>query len=129
VSIEALEIAMPYPYTVMLVDAVELPSVIRVRAEARCAETLERALGGPGEVARALLVYTAANDSPPENLDADTMALAARWYRVADQARQEGLRNLSVPPEAHFEIKLQRGASIGLSNSAGTSARDLDVSR
>ncbi|TWO67775.1 hypothetical protein FN976_25660 [Caenimonas sedimenti] len=102
---------MPYPYTVMLVDAVELPSVIRVRAEARCAAALERALGGPEAVVSALTAYTAANDSPPENLDADTMAMAARWYRVAEQARQEGLRNLSVPQEAHFDIRLQRGAT------------------
>jgi hypothetical protein len=48
-------------------------------------------------------------ESAPEDLSADTMALAARWHRVADQARQAGMRNLGGIPGAHFDIRLPRG--------------------
>ncbi|TWO69120.1 hypothetical protein FN976_20510 [Caenimonas sedimenti] len=101
---------MEHPYTVALViDTVELPAVRRIEAEKRCAESLERALGGPEAVAESLMAWRSANDSAPVDLDADTMALAARWHCVASQASQDGIRNLGEIAGAHFDFRLQRG--------------------
>lgn len=79
---------MNHPYTVALIDAEGVPTAARIAAETRFAGAVERALGGPDAVASALRAFTAAADSRPEDLNADTVALAARWHRVADQARQ-----------------------------------------
>ena len=106
---EALETHLKHPYTVALVDAADLPAIRRIEAEKRCARSLESALGSPEAVAAALKAWTEALDSQPDELSADTMALAARWHRVADQARQAGMRDLGDMAGAHFEFHLQRG--------------------
>jgi hypothetical protein len=124
VSIEALENLMPYPYFVALVDAPALTSTARVEAEGRYAKALENAFRGPDGVAAAFKAWSAALDTAPEDLDADTMALAARWHRVAEQARQEGMRGLGETPGAHFEVRLPISCIL-LANGPGTSARDL----
>ncbi|TWO70407.1 hypothetical protein FN976_15615 [Caenimonas sedimenti] len=115
---------MPYPYFVALVNAPALTSTARVEAEGRYAKSLESAFGGPDGVAAAFKAWSAALDTAPEDLDADTMALAARWHRVADQARQEGMRGLGEAPGAHFEVRLPI-SGILLANSPGTAANAL----
>lgn len=100
---------MTHPYTVALVDASALPTAARIAAETHFAGAIERALGGAEAVARALRAFTAANESQAEDLDPDIVALAARWHRVADQARQAGIREIGELPGAHFEVRLALG--------------------
>lgn len=99
---------MHHPYTVALVDAVELPPAARIHAEKRYAQALENTLGGPAEVAAVLKAWQAANDSSLEDIDQETAETAVRWPRAADKALQAGLREIGDMPGAHFEVRLTR---------------------
>jgi len=99
---------MEHPYTVTLIDAVDLPTAARIEAETRYAKALERNLGSPAEVAAVLKAWEAANDSSIEDIDQQTAETAVRWPRAAEQAQQAGMRNLGEMPGAHFEVRLSR---------------------
>ncbi|TWO67025.1 hypothetical protein FN976_26190 [Caenimonas sedimenti] len=98
-------------------------STAKVEAEGRYAKALENAFRGPDGVAAAFKAWSGALDTAPEDLDADTMGLAARWHRVAEQARQEGMRSLAEAPGAHFEVRLPSGGIL-LANTPGRAASD-----
>jgi hypothetical protein len=100
---------VPHPYEVELVDAPDLPNAVRILAETRFAQVVERGFGSAEEVANAFRRYVAAQESAPEDLGPDDMATAARWYRISEDARQAGFRNLGELPGAHFEVRLRRG--------------------
>lgn len=100
----------PHPYEVALVDAPEVPTAARINAESRFAQVVERAFGGPEEVVHAYRQWIAANESPPEDLTADEVSVAARWHRVTEDAKQAAFRNLGDMPGAHFEVRLRRAS-------------------
>lgn len=97
---------MDYPYTVILVDAVELPPAARIQAEARFAQALEGDLGGPDEVAAVLRAWQAANDPALSDIDDQTAAVAVQWPRAADKATEAALGSIGHLAGLHFEVNL-----------------------
>ena len=97
-------------YTVHL-ECPGLPAAHRIHAEVRYAKALERALGGADAVPVAFLAWTSVTENSPEDIRAETLELARRWQRAADQARQAGLQEVGAE-EAYFEVKLHEAASV-----------------
>lgn len=92
-------------YIVALRDAPDsLPAAAKIAAETRYARELERALGGPDQVAAALdSIYSL------EGADVITAAdkkLAERWQRASTVARDRALAQIGEVEEAYFEVRL-----------------------
>lgn len=94
------------PYLVALLDAPELPTDIRIRAETTYAGELEKRLGGDEAVADTLRAWTMANDSQVHELSRAEVTQATQWPRANDVARQAAFRHLGELPGAHFEVRL-----------------------
>jgi hypothetical protein len=92
-------------YTVALRDAPSsLPTEAKIAVEARYARELERALGGPEQVAVTL-------DSVLSMEGADVVsqadkALAVRWQQAFSTARDRALAQIGEVEEAYFEVRL-----------------------
>ncbi|AVP58055.1 hypothetical protein [Pulveribacter suum] len=92
-------------YTVALRDAPSsLPADARITAETRYARELERALGGPGQVAETLAAVLSLEDADAMT-DAD-QALAGRWQKAAGKARERALSQIGEAEEAYFEVRI-----------------------
>lgn len=96
-------------YTVALL-ADGLPASERIAAELRFIGALERALGAPETVAKTYTAWIAASESQADEIDKRTAELAVRWPQVYQAAAQAGLRGVHGVQEAHFELRLARGA-------------------
>ena len=108
---QVMETATHKAYTVALVDAAEVSAAGRISAEVRFITALERALGGPEDVARTYRAWMDAHENAASDVDADSARLAVRWPLAFDMARQAGLRDLGELPAAHFSVRLERSAA------------------
>jgi len=92
-------------YTVALRDAPSsLPADARITAEARYARELERALGGPEQVAAALDAVLSLEGS--DTVSAADQELAKIWQKAASTARERALSQIGEAEEAYFEVRL-----------------------
>ncbi|WP_312305594.1 hypothetical protein [Pulveribacter sp.] len=92
-------------YTVALRDAPSsLPADARITAEARYARELERALGGPEQVATALDAVLSLEGA--DMISAADKAMAERWQKAAGTARDRALSQIGEVEEAYFEVRL-----------------------
>jgi len=100
-----MEVALDSLYTVALRDAPSsLPADARIAAEARYARELERALGGPEQVAATLdTVHSLEGADMPSASD---LALAERWQKASTAARDKALSQIGEAEEAYFEVRL-----------------------
>jgi hypothetical protein len=93
-------------YTVTLRDCPDdVPPAARAAAQARYAKTLEKALGGPEEVAAALAVVTDLESASGDEISQADLALAARWEKACSAARQAGFRDLGEADGMYFEVR------------------------
>jgi 3-hydroxyacyl-CoA dehydrogenase len=94
-------------YTVTLRDCPdEVPERIRTMAEARYAKALENALGGPEQVAAALDTMADLETADAEEISQADLALAARWAKACNAARQAGFRDLGEAEGMYFEVRI-----------------------
>ena len=92
-------------YTVALRDAPSsLPADARIAAETRYARELERALGGPEQVATTLDTVLSLEGADMIT-DADK-ALAGRWQKASGTARERALSQIGETEEAYFEVRV-----------------------
>lgn len=84
----------------------DLPDKARETAQSRYAKTLERQLGGAEVVAEALDTLLRLQDTSPEEVSADDLALLRRWSRATQAAREAALRDLGDAETAYFEVEL-----------------------
>lgn len=92
-------------YTVALRDAPSsLPADARIAAETRYARELERALGGPEQVATTLDVVLALEGA--DVITAADKAMAERWQKASGTARDRALSQIGEAEEAYFEVRL-----------------------
>ncbi len=92
-------------YTVALRDApTNLPVDARITAEARYARELERALGGPDQVAATLDSVLSLEGA--DVVSAADKALADRWQKASSTARDRALAQIGEVEEAYFEVRL-----------------------
>ncbi len=98
---------MGHPYSVSLKGAPSLPPSARIAAETRFAVAVERALGGPEEVARAYSAWLTAKEASAHSLDQETAIAAVRWPRAYNKGVQAGLRGRGPVPDAQFELTLE----------------------
>lgn len=100
-----MEIATESPYTVALRDApVSLPVDAQIAAETRYARELERALGGPEQVAAALDVVLSLEGA--DMITAADKAMAEKWQKASGTARERALSPIGEVEEAYFEVRL-----------------------
>jgi len=91
-------------YTVALRDAPSsLPADARITAEARYARELERALGGPEQVATALDAVLSLEGA--DMISAADKAMAERWQKASGTARDRALSQIGEAEEAYFEVR------------------------
>ncbi|WP_312759591.1 hypothetical protein [Pulveribacter sp.] len=81
-----------------------LPADARITAETRYARELERALGGPEQVA-ATLDAVLSLEGADVVTDADK-ALAGRWQKASITARERALSQIGETEEAYFEVRV-----------------------
>lgn len=94
------------PYSVHLVDAPsDLPEQASRAAESRFRRTLERALANSDGVVQAYRAWQLAEASAADELSEDDIALAKKWIKAAQQAYQDGFRELGEC-EAYFDIRV-----------------------
>lgn len=94
-------------YTVALCDfPEEMPEKRRIDAESRYARELERAFGTSEQVAEALQTMTNLEESPPETVSDEDLALLKLWGKASNAARQAGFRDLGEADGAYFEVRL-----------------------
>ncbi|BEU97237.1 hypothetical protein ACDW_29420 [Acidovorax sp. DW039] len=94
-------------YTVTLRDCPdEVPERTRTMAEARYAKALENALGGPEQVAAALDTMADLETADAEEISQADLALAARWTKACNAARQAGFRDLGEAEGMYFEVRI-----------------------
>ncbi len=98
-------------YSVVLVDAGDIPMTERIAAEVSFVRELERAFGSSEQVARVYRAWADATESDATILDRNTAELAACWPKAAEAAYRAGFRGLGDMGEAHFEIRLNRSAA------------------
>ena len=99
-----MEAAVESLYTVALRDAPSsLPADARVAAEARYARELERALGGPEQVATTLDVVLSMEGS--DMVSAVDLEVAERWQKASSTARDRALSQIGEADEAYFEVR------------------------
>lgn len=92
-------------YTVVLRDAPSsLPADARIAAETRYARELERALGGPEEVATALDAVLSLEGA--DMISTADKAMAERWQKASGTARDRALSQIGEAEEAYFEVRL-----------------------
>ncbi|WP_313312953.1 hypothetical protein [Pulveribacter sp.] len=92
-------------YIVALHDAPSsLPADARITAETRYSRELERALGGPEQVA-ATLDAVLSLEGADVVTDADK-ALAGRWQKASVTARERALSQIGETEEAYFEVRV-----------------------
>ena len=100
-----MEVVTESLYIVALRDApASLPADAKITAEARYARELERALGGPAQVAATL-------DSVLSLEGADTISaadkkLAELWQKASSTARDRALAQIGEVEEAYFDVRL-----------------------
>jgi len=95
-------------YSITLQDFPELPEDARVKAEEQYRRALEKALGGPDEVAPAYRAWLSVSESGNDQAGKEDAAQASKWQKASDLARQAGFRSLGESTEAYFEFKLSR---------------------
>lgn len=92
-------------YTVALRDAPSsLPANAKIAAEARYARELERALGGPEQVAAALDAVLSLEGA--DIITAADKGLAERWQKASAMARDRALAQIGEVEEAYFDVRL-----------------------
>lgn len=92
-------------YTVALRDAPSsLPADARITAEARYARELERALGGPEQVASTLDSVLSLEGA--DVITAVDKKLAEQWQKASGTARDRALAQIGDAEEAYFEMRL-----------------------
>ena len=92
-------------YTVALRDApTSLPVSAKISAETRYARELERALGGPEQVAAALDAIHSLEGA--DDISAADKALAERWQKAVLNARDRALAQIGEAEDAYFEVRL-----------------------
>ncbi len=93
------------PYRIALCDVPSsLPGEARLAAERRYARELERALGGPYEVAAACEVMASLEGA--DMVSAIDQAVAHRWLKAAATARERALSHIGDADEAYFDVRL-----------------------
>lgn len=102
---------MGKPFVVALLEARDLPVAERINAEVRFLRELERALGGPNEVAAVYRAWIDASENDATNVDSNTAKQAVRWPKAAEAAHRAGFRDIGDIGEAHFEVRLFRAAA------------------
>lgn len=95
-------------YSITLQDFPDIPEDTRVKAEDQYRRALEKALGGPDEVLPTYRAWVNVSESGNDQLDKADVALATKWQKASDLARQAGFRSLGESDEAYFEFKLSR---------------------
>lgn len=93
------------PYVVALRDSpADLPAAAKIAAETRYARELDRALGGPDQVAAVLeSIYSLEG---ADVITAADKALADRWQKASTVARDRALAQIGEVDEAYFEVRL-----------------------
>lgn len=100
-----MEAVTESPYTVALLDApASLPPTAKIAAETRYARELERALGGPEQVAAVLDSVLSLDGA--DVVSAADKALAERWQKASGTARDRALAQIGEVEEAYFEVRL-----------------------
>lgn len=95
-------------YTITLQDFPNIPDDTRVKAEDQYRRALEKALGGPDEVVPIYRAWLNVSENGNDQLDKAKVALATKWEKALDLARQAGFRALGESDEAYFEFKMSR---------------------
>ncbi|MDB5884660.1 MAG: hypothetical protein JWR74_831 [Polaromonas sp.] len=95
-------------YTITLQDFPDIPEDTRLKVEEQYRRDLEKALGGSDDVLPTYRAWLSVSESGNEQLNPDDLALAAKWQKASDLARQAGFRSLGESGEAYFEFKLSR---------------------
>ena len=93
-------------YSVDLCDFPGLPTPARLEAEARYGKALEKSLGSSESVVAAYGAWCYAAEGDGSDADEEDKALALRWVKAVDAARQAGFRGLSEDEGAYFEVRL-----------------------
>lgn len=92
-------------YIVALLDApASLPLAAKIAAETRYARELERAFGGPEQVAAALDAVLSLEGA--DAISAADQALAERWQKASGTARDRALAQIGEVEEAYFDVRL-----------------------
>ena len=92
-------------YVVAFRDAPSnLPADAKIAAEARYARELERALGGPEQVATTLDSVLALEWA--DVISAADKKLAELWQKASGTARERALAQIGEVEEAYFEVRL-----------------------
>ncbi|CAN5292262.1 hypothetical protein BH10PSE16_BH10PSE16_00590 [soil metagenome] len=95
-------------YSITLHDFPGIPEDTREKAQDQYRRALEKALGGPDEVLPAYRAWLNVSESGNDQLNKDEIALATKWGKASELARQAGFRSLGESDEAYFEVKLSR---------------------
>ena len=93
-------------YIISLIDFPDLPLKERMVAEMRYGTALEKALGGPEQVATAYSAWCSVSDGSEAEITADKGNQVRTWLRAVDRARVAGFQGLSEAEGAYFEVKL-----------------------
>ena len=95
-------------YTITLQDFPDIPEDTRVKAEEQYRRALEKALGGIDEVLPIYRAWLNVSESGNDQLSKADVAMATKWEKASDLAKQAGFRALGESDEAYFEFKLNR---------------------
>ena len=92
-------------YTVALCDYPNLPDHERARAEARYVRVLERAFGGPEQVAQALRIVQGLEDLTSEEITESDKSIFRQWGKASIAAGQAGFQGLGEAESCYFEVR------------------------
>lgn len=95
-------------YSIALQDFPGIPDDARAKAEDQYRRALEKALGGPDEVPSAYQAWLNVSENSNDQLNKADVAMAIKWEKASDLARQAGFKSLGEADEAYFEFKLVR---------------------
>lgn len=94
------------PYIVVLRDApASLPADAKIAAEARYARELERALGGPQQVADTLNAVYALEGA--DVISSTDKKMVENWQKASTLARDRALAQIGEVEEAYFDVRTQ----------------------
>ncbi|MDB5777929.1 MAG: hypothetical protein JWP93_294 [Polaromonas sp.] len=95
-------------YSITLQDFPGIPEEARVKAQDQYRRALEKALGGADEVPPTYQAWLSVSETGNDQLNKDDVAMATKWQKASDLARQAGFQSLGEADEAYFEFKLDR---------------------
>jgi hypothetical protein len=93
-------------YTITLHDFPGIAESAREKAQDQYRRALEKALGNPDDVLPTYRAWRNVIESGGDEMNADDAALADRWIKASNLARQAAFRTLGQADAAYFEVKL-----------------------